>query len=450
MGLFVFFVFSYHVREASTGLVTDPAPDKTIQLDDAVFRTDLDGGPIVLSEHVSSVRSAAVGVWIRWGASHDPAERMGAAHLLEHMVFKGTEGRTARELALEIEGIGGSLDAYTSREHTACYARVLDEHLPIAVDVLTDLVFRPLLREADLEIERGVILEEISGVEDAPEELVFDLHARSAWGDHPYGNPVLGTAETIRAVTRDDLHGLWSTAYQPSVCVVAAAGNLRHEQLLELVERNFPQSRERAESPAVPEPAPVGLAESAIWRDSAQVHVCMGATTFPRSDPRRYASILISTALGGGMSSRLFQRVREELGLAYTIYSFQSFYARGGLAGIYMATRPDVADRAVDEVREELRRVSGTGLASEDLRAVKNQSKGQVLLSLESTSARLQRLAGVALYDEPYLTLDEICARVDGVGEEEVAELCGKYYAPEQQVVVRLGPVGEGPELKER
>lgn len=421
-----------------------PVGDSTTQLDEAVFRTRLAGGPIVLSEHISTVRSAAVGIWVRWGASHDSGERMGSSHLLEHMVFKGTEGRTARQIALEIEGIGGSLDAYTSREHTACYAKVLDEHLPTAVDVLTDLVFRPLLREEDLEIERRVILEEIAGVEDTPEELVFDLHARTTWGKHPYGNPVLGTTETVSAITLDDLQGLWRTAYRPGACVVAAAGNLEHDELLELVGRYFPRTREPVEAPGVPEPAPMGPQEKGVERDTAQAHICMGARSFPRSDPRRYALILISTALGGGMSSRLFQRVREELGLAYTIYTFQSFYARGGLSGVYMATRPDTADRAVEEVRGELARLSGTGLASEDLGAVKNQTKGQVLLSLESTSARLQRLAGVALYDEPYLTLDEICARIDAVGEEEVAELCRNYYAPEHQTVIRLGPEHQG------
>jgi predicted Zn-dependent peptidase len=429
--------------------MTGAAGDQTIQLDEAVLQTRLEGGPIVLSEHISTVRSAAVGIWVRWGASHDSVERMGSSHLLEHMVFKGTEGRTARQIALEIEGIGGSLDAYTSREHTACYAKVLDEHLPIAVDVLTDLVFRPLLREEDLEIERRVILEEIAGVEDTPEELVFDVHARSTWGEHPYGNPVLGTAETVSAITLDDLRGLWKAAYRPGACVVAAAGNLAHEELLELVARHFPQTREQVEAPGVPEPAPAGPEEKQVERDTAQTHICMGAPTFPRSDPRRYGSILISTALGGGMSSRLFQRVREELGLAYTIYTFQSFYARGGLAGVYMATRADTADRAVEEVRGELRSLSGTGLATEELSAVKNQTKGQVLLSLESTSARLQRLAGVALYDEPYLTLDEICARIDAVGEEEVADLCRKYYAPEHQAVIRLGPEPQGSEPEE-
>ncbi|UCF18408.1 MAG: insulinase family protein [Gemmatimonadota bacterium] len=394
----------------------------------------------MLSEHVPGVRSVATGIWLRWGGSHDRPQRMGSAHLLEHMIFKGTSRRSARQIALEIEGIGGSLDAYTSREHTGCYARVLDEHLPIAVDVLTDLVFCPVLRENDLEVERNVILEEIAGVEDTPEDLVFDLHARCLWGDHPYGNPVLGTAETVGAITKADLHELWRTAYQPSTCVVAAAGNLRHEEFLELVTRQFPANVSGGTVPTVPQPPEMRPLEHTVDRGSSQVHICLGATTFSRSDPRRYGAILVSTTLGAGMSSRLFQRVREERGLAYTVYSYQSFYARGGLSGIYMATRPDTANAAIAEVRSELAELCETGLSPDELESVKNQTKGQVLLSLESTSARLQRLAGVALYDEPYQTLNDICARIDAVTTAEVADLCREYYAPDRQVLVRLGP----------
>jgi predicted Zn-dependent peptidase len=424
--------------------VTSPA--QTAQLDERVYRTELSGGPVVLSELVPGVRSAAVGIWIRWGASHDQAEQMGAAHLLEHMIFKGTENRSPREIALGIEGIGGSLDAYTSREHTAVHARVLDEHLPVAVEILTDLVFRPLLLENDLELERNVVLEEIAGVEDTPEELVFDLHARALWGSHPYGNPVLGTRETVGGISRDDVLGLWQRAYKPDTCVIAAAGNLRHDELLQLVTRHFPADAGAGVAPNLQTPPAVHPSMDSHERKSAQVHVCMSATTFPRSDPRRYASILVSTALGGGMSSRLFQRVREELGLVYTIYSFQSFYARAGLAGLYMATRRDASEQAVDVVLDELGNLSRSSLRASELQAVKNQTKGQVVLSLESTSARLQRLAGTALYDEPYLTLDEICGRIDAVTEEEVAEICREYYAPERHTIVSLGPKGESPD----
>ncbi len=413
---------------------------ETVQLDEQVFRTDLETGPIVLSEQVPSARSVAVGLWVRWGASHDAAPHMGAAHLLEHMIFKGTERRSARDIALEIEGIGGALDAYTSREHTACQANVLDEHLPIAVDVLTDLVFRPLLRDSDLSVERRVILEEIAGVEDAPEELVFDLHARALWGEHPYGSQVLGTTETVQTTSVDDLRDLWARAYRPGACVLAAAGNLQHEELLDLVTEYVPQVEGPWEIPSVPEPTSVAPEDVKIQKGTAQTHVCIGSRTFARGDARRFASILVSTALGAGMSSRLFQRVREELGLAYAIYSFQSFYARGGLSGVYIATGPDTAERAVQEVREELSQLAQFGLPGDELAAVKKQAKGNAVLSLESTSARLHRLAGVAVYDEPYLTLDEICRRIDAIGEEDVAKLCEEFYAPERQAIVRLGP----------
>jgi predicted Zn-dependent peptidase len=222
--------------------------------------------------------------------------------------------------------------------------------------------------------------------------------------------------------------------------VVAAAGNVHHEKLLDLVMRHFPPDAGVGVAPNLQAPPAVHPSRNSHDRKGSQVHVCMSATTFPRSDPRRYASILVSTALGGGMSSRLFQRVREELGLVYTIYSFQSFYAQAGLAGLYMATRRDTSEQAVDVVLAELGNLAVSALPAAELQAVKNQTKGQVVLSLESTSARLQRLASTALYDEPYLTLDEICQRIDAVTEEEVSEICGQYYAPERHSIVSLGP----------
>jgi predicted Zn-dependent peptidase len=417
----------------------------TVQLDERVYRTDLPSGPSILSEEVPGVRSASVGIWVRWGSSHEPADRLGISHLLEHMVFKGTERRSAKEIAREIEGIGGSLDAYTTREHTAYYARVLDEDLSVAVDVLADLVFRPRLREVDLDLEKNVILEEIASIEDAPEDQVFDLHAEALWGAHPYGKPVLGTRETVETITIGDLRAVLASAYRPAGCVIAAAGNLRHERLVELVEEAFPADRLATQVPDVPDPGDVPADEVRHAREASQVHICVGSSTFAHGDPRRYGLILASTALGGGMSSRLFQRVREELGLAYVVYSFQSFYSRAGQVGIYLATRPETAERALAEVRSELADLSEKGLAEDELEGVRDQAKGQVMLSLEGTSSRMHRLAGVALYEEPYLTLDELCARIDAVTVEEVAELARTYYAPKRQTIVLLGPPG-GPD----
>jgi predicted Zn-dependent peptidase len=367
---------------------------------------------------------------------------MGLSHLLEHMVFKGTERRTARELALALESVGGSLDAYTSREHTAYQARVLDEDVEIAADVLADLIFRPLLRAADLELERKVVLEEISTVEDTPDDLVFEIHGAQLWGDHPYGYPILGTRETVSAFTSDDLRTLHSRAYHPEHMVVAAAGNIEHDELISILERtgwaDFPsggQSRlvSRTAVPALPSTAH-------FQRDGAQTHVVFGSATVAHGDPRRYAMALVSTLFGGGMSSRLFQRVREELGLAYSVFTFQSFHHDAGLHGVYVGTGPETAALAAEAIQEELARLAKEGLPDDELAAGKNQVKGQITLSLESVSSRMYRAAGVELYDEEFRSLDEVLALIDSIDRDSVAAVCRDFFAPEIQTVVSLGP----------
>jgi len=409
---------------------------------DRFARADLGDGLVVLTEEMPGVRSAAVGVWVHAGSVYESADEMGVSHLLEHMVFKGTERRTAREIALALERLGGSLDAYTTREHTSFQTRTLDEHVDAALDVLADLVLHPLLREEDLELEREVVLEEISTVEDTPDDLVFDLHAQALWGDHPYGFSILGTRESVGSLRAADLKRLHRRAYCRQNILVAAAGHISHEHVVARVAELFGDapSGERARRPA-PAPA-VEPREVRVERATAQTHVVFGTRTFGHGDPRRYALVLLSNAFGGGMSSRLFQRVREELGLAYAVYSFQSFYADSGQVGVYVGTRPESADRAVEVVREELAKVAREGLTAQELEDAKGQVKGQLMLSLESSGARLHRLAGFALYDEPFLTLDELIARVEAVTLEQVAEVAAEFLDPERQVVLRLGPAG--------
>ena len=409
---------------------------------DRFARADLGDGLVVLTEEMPGVRSAAVGVWVHAGSVYESADEMGVSHLLEHMVFKGTERRSAREIALALERLGGSLDAYTTREHTSFQTRTLDEHVDAALDVLADLVLHPLLREEDLELEREVVLEEISTVEDTPDDLVFDLHAQALWGDHPYGFSILGTRESVGSLRAADLKRLHRRAYCRQNILVAAAGHISHEHVVARVAELFGDapSGERARRPA-PAPA-VEPREVRVERATAQTHVVFGTRTFGHGDPRRYALVLLSNAFGGGMSSRLFQRVREELGLAYAVYSFQSFYADSGQVGVYVGTRPEWADRAVEVVREELAKVAREGLTAQELEDAKGQVKGQLMLSLESSGARLHRLAGFALYDEPFLTLDELIARVEAVTLEQVAEVAAEFLDPERQVVLRLGPAG--------
>jgi predicted Zn-dependent peptidase len=403
----------------------------------------LPNGVQVLSEEIPGVRSASVGVWIRQGAAHEAGAELGASHLLEHMVFKGTERRSARDLALALEGLGGSLDAYTSREHTSFQARVLDEHLSEALDVLADLTLAPLLRAEDLDLEREVVLEEISTVEDTPDDLVFELHGERLWEGHPYGHSILGTRETVGGMPAATLGRIHRERYVGSNLVVAAAGNLQHGPFLEAVERLFGGVAPGARNHRVPELPVAARGDERVRREGAQSHLVFGTDAPPHADPRRYPLVLLSSALGGGMSSRLFQRIREELALAYTVYSFQSFYALAGMTGVYVGTRPSWEQRAVDAVREELARVAREGLPPDELEQTKRQVKGQIMLSLESTGARLYRLAGFALYEEPFLDLDELLARIDAVSADEVAAAAATFYDPDRQLLLRLGPEAE-------
>jgi predicted Zn-dependent peptidase len=413
----------------------------TVRLDDRLYRTDAENGVTVLSELLPGVRSVAVGIWVTTASAHEPRPKMGVSHLLEHMVFKGTDRRSARDIALELEVRGGSLDAYTSRDHTSYQARVLDEDLPRALDVLTDLVRNPALRDRDLDLERKVVLEEISSVDDMPDDLVFELHAKTMWPDHPYGFSILGTRESVSSLGSDDLRELHGRTYHPRHVVIAAAGNLNHELLLKLLAKCGWFTFEAGPDPAPVESVPAAIrATRRVERDTAQEHIVLGTDTFPYRDERRYPLILMTTVLGSGMSSTLFQRVREELGLAYSVHTYQSFYRETGVAGVYVATHPSTAEQAVAVICEELAKLAAEGLPPARLAESKQQLKGQVTLSLESPSARMYRLATVALFGEPYRTIDEVLAEIDRVNPDQVAQVGHEFMDPDRQTVVWLGP----------
>jgi predicted Zn-dependent peptidase len=415
---------------------------KTVRLDEGLFRTTAANGLVVLSEMLPGLRSAAVGIYVRTASAHEQSRQLGISHLLEHMVFKGTERRTARQLALELEVRGGGLDAFTGRDYTSYQAHVLDADLPLAVEILTDLVRRPLLRQSDLESERNVVLEEINGVADTPDDLVFELHARALWPSHPYGYSILGTAESLEAMSAEDLRALHRTGYYKGNCVIAAAGNVDHTALLSLLEREgwFEGSiREEPRTGIAPAPAIAG-ATCIEHRDTAQTHIVFGTDTFPLRDPRRFALAILTNIFGGGMSSRLFQRVREELGLAYAIYAYKQFFQSSGQLGVYVGTQPSTADEAVEAIRAEYARLSGEALPSAELNDGKQQLKGQIMLALESPGARMSRLAGFELYDDRYRPLDDMLREIDGLRPDEVAAVAAEFFAPERQTVVRLGP----------
>ena len=408
----------------------------------ALRRTVLSNGLTVLSEHMPGVRSVALGAWVRAASLNEAPEVMGVSHMVEHMVFKGTPTRTTKDLALSLETLGGSLDAWTSREHTSYQARVLDEHVEQAADVLGDLIFRPLLRQSDLDLERKVVLEEISTVDDTPDDLVFELHGAELWGDHPHGFPILGTRETVSALSAADLRALHDRAYHPGNVILAASGNIEHEELLRILgatgwedvapsTATVPQPREAVALPPV---------VRHFDRDGAQTHIVFGSATMPHGDPRRHALGLVGMLLGGGMSSRLFQKIREDLGLAYSVYTFQSFHKDSGNHGIYVGTAPETAAQATDAIREELALIAAKGIPDDELAAGKSQLKGQITLSLESVSSRMYRAAGSELYDEEYRSLDELLSLVDGITSDTVAEVCREFFSPDAQTVVSLGP----------
>ncbi|MBX3172885.1 MAG: insulinase family protein [Gemmatimonadaceae bacterium] len=413
------------------------APERGVQ------RTVLPNGLTVLSEFMPGVRSVALGAWVRAASLHESREKMGVSHFLEHMVFKGSERRSAKDIALALESLGGSLDAYTAREHTSYQARVLDEHLPQAADVMFDLMFRPQLRESDLELERGVILEEISMVEDTPDDIVFEIHGETMWGSHPYGYSILGTPDTVEQLTVDDLRALHRRAYRPERVVVAAAGHVTHDQLLAvLASAGWADLKGEGALEAMPVPHAITPrpSEREEIRDIHQTHLVMGNITVPHSDERRHALQLVNTLFGGGMSSRLFQKVREELGLAYSVHSFQSYHVTAGSQGIYLGCAPERVDDAVEAVQSELALLNLAGLSAEELAMGKQQLKGQITLSMESVGARMYRAAAVELYDEPYKPLDAVLARVDAITAGDVAEVCQDFYRQDLQTVVRLGP----------
>jgi predicted Zn-dependent peptidase len=414
---------------------------KTLRLDEGVWRSEAPNGLVVLTEGMPHLRSAAAGFWVRTASAHEPKEKMGVSHLLEHMVFKGTDTRSAQEIAVALESRGGSLDAYTGRDQTTYQARMLDADLPLALDLLTDLVRRPLLRDSDLALERNVVLEEIATVEDTPDDMVFDLHAATLWQEHAYGYRILGTRETVAGLTSADLRAVHDRNYWPRQLVFAAAGNVSHDEILALLaQAGWFDLEPGPEARPVARPVAAANLERRVTRDGAQVHLVFGTETFRYGDKRRHALVLISTIFGSGMSSRLFQRVREELGLAYSVYAFHSFMQASGVAGVYVGTQPPTARQAADVIREEFGKLARQSLTAAELASAKQQVKGQLVLALEGPVSRMYRLAGSTLYGEPYRSLDAMLAEVEAVTSDEVAAVASEFYAPERQVVVWLGP----------
>jgi predicted Zn-dependent peptidase len=406
--------------------------------------TELDSGERIVSERLDHVRSAAVGYWIGAGSRDEEAGEAGVTHFIEHLLFKGTSTYSAIEIAEIFDGLGGELNAATSREHTLVYARVPDHHLETAMDVMGDMVFAPAF--ADLDSEREVVLEEIAMYEDAPQDLVHDLIAEAVFGDHPLGRPVIGTAEVISSIPRDAIAGYHDSLYVPANIVVAAAGNIEHERIVELVERALARRKEGAASrlnarpPLVQEPPPRLRFQR---KDTEQYHVCLGAPGISRSDRRRFAASLLDAILGGSASSRLFQEIREKRGMAYSVYSFMSQYTDTGQIGVYLGTREDNLADALAITAEQIADIAGGNLPERELERAKENLKGRILLSMESTSTRMNRLGKALITDSELLSLDRIVAEIDAVEAESVSGLAGALLSSERLSAACIGPSEE-------
>ncbi|CAO5228927.1 M16 family metallopeptidase [Frankia sp. AgKG'84/4] len=416
------------------GLARDPGSAGSASqslLDGTVRRTVLPGGLRVITERVPGVRSAAIGVWVGVGSRDETPVTAGCSHYLEHLLFKGTPTRDALTISASVEAVGGDLNAFTGKEYTCYYARVLDSDLPMAVDVVADMVTNSLVTADDVEAERGVILEEIAMHEDDPGDVVHDVFAEAMLGSSALGRPVLGTIESIEGLGRETIAEYYRSRYVPPALVVSVAGNLEHDQALELVAKAFGRgngtggghpSSVRAGRYEYP-PAP-GIVVSE--RPTEQANLVLGTVGLSRHDPRRFALGVLTSALGGGMSSRLFQEIREKRGLAYSVYSFTSHFADAGLFGVYAGCAPRRADEVLAIARDEIRSIAERGITAEELDRARGQSHGSLLLGLEDTGSRMSRLGKSELVHGELLSVDEIIARVDAVSLDDVTAIAAK------------------------
>jgi predicted Zn-dependent peptidase len=402
--------------------------------------SELDSGERIITERVASVRSVAIGYWIGTGSRDEKDERAGVSHFLEHLLFKGSASYSAQEIAEIFDGLGGELNAATSREHTVLYSRVTDAHLETAVDVMTDMVFSPTFNELDS--EREVVLEEIAMYEDTPQELVHDLFSEAVFGDHPLGRPVIGTRDVISTVSRRALAAYHRSMYVGGNVVVSAAGNLEHNEVVQLIQRaqrgeGAPPKGVHVRRPLVAAPPP-GLRFQR--KDTEQYHVCVGAPGIARSDRRRFAASLLDSILGGAASSRLFQEIREKRGMAYAVYSFGSQYTDTGLVGFYVGTREENLVECLDIAAHEIADIAAGNLRPRELERAKENLKGRIVLSMESTSNRMSRLGKSLITDTELLSVDRIVAEIDAVEPDELAELASVLLAPELLSASGIGP----------
>jgi predicted Zn-dependent peptidase len=405
-------------------------------------KSTLRNGVRVITESMPAFRSASIGIWADVGSAAESAEQRGVSHLVEHMLFKGTRRRTARQIAEEMDGIGGNLNAFTDKETTCYYAKVMDQHLPMAVDVLTDMFLNSKFEPEDLAKEQKVVLEEIKMYDDSPDELIHDLFIQTMWDGSNLGAPTIGFADTVTKLTPDDLRSHMKRHYAPNSVVVAAAGNVDHDAVVDLFADAFSSFEGTCELPAADSP-PTTPNTLFHKKDSEQAYVVLGTRGLSIRDDRRYVLTVLDTILGGGMSSRLFQEIREKRGLVYTVYSFQAAYRGAGLFAVYAGTSPETVSECVSVIGEQFAAIRETRVNDSELRLAKEHIKGSLTLSLESTSSRMIRLGRSEFSLGRHLTTEEIERKVDAVTADEVQTLAQELLKEENLGLCVLGPVDE-------
>ncbi len=400
----------------------------------------LSNGVRVLLEEIPHVRSASVGFWVDAGTKDESASNNGISHFIEHMMFKGTSKRSALAIAQSLEDTGGSLNAFTDKENTCYYARVLDDQVPLAIDVLSDMLMNSTMDPAELKREQQVVIEEIKMYEDQPDELVQDMFSEAFWGDHPLGRPIVGTRQTVRAMRQADIFSYLDRNYSPDRIIVAIAGNIRKDEVLAQLEATIGQLKRPGESRLLS--APENLSNIKIkYKDIEQVHLCMGTPGIVATHADRYTLALIDSILGGGMSSRLFQEVREKRGLAYSISSYEIMYANAGVFGVYAGCSPKHADQVVDLVIQELSKVKAEGFTEDELKRSKDQLRGGMLLSMETPRHRMSRMARNELYFGRLISPDEVIAEMDAVTLEDIKRVANALFDIERLTMTVVGPL---------
>jgi predicted Zn-dependent peptidase len=412
-----------------------------------IRRTEFESGLRVLTERMPGVRSVTLGFWVQTGSRDEEPRISGSSHFLEHLLFKGTKTHSARDIAEAFDAVGGDINAFTAKEYTCFYARVLDRDLPMAVEYLADMLQHSVIRAKDLDAERQVILEEINMHEDTPDDLIHDLFNQTLWPDHPLGRPVLGTVQSIEAASRQQIQRFYRTHYVPGNFVVVAAGNVDHDVLLDRLDEAMDTGRVRSEGPSswrlrsageAPTPSGKRLVKR---RKTEQAHIVIGTNGLSRSDPDRFALGVLNAALGGGMSSRLFQEIREKRGLAYSVYSYTTMFTETGVFAVYAGTTPARADEVLSLIREELRDLVTTGLGAEEFHRAKGHMKGSLVLSLEDPGGRMSRLGKSEISHGEVLTVDQILKRLESVTIEDANRAAARVLSQPLALTV-LGPFG--------